>query len=1131
MYTVYPNAIDGYSNIRVVRDNIEEVIARDHNDSRSAIVAIEQTLGVRPQGAYGTVAALLADSYAGIQAHASGLPPRHTASQVDADLIGGHPHYNFSYPNNTVSTQLARLLAYVNAPQYAGSGARKFADGYQLPSGTYLESAVSEIVGRLGEKYGNDGANKIGYRGTGGSAFADGYALSPARLGASVTQIVSQLGGTDGDAKIGADAFTTQHGKFLFPAGSVSSQVANAGDLLDEASLILQQSLGGFVVNGLEVVRAGPSAADIGPGMACVKGRMLAYAGGSVVTGIGTHRIYAFLASDGTLQVGNTASPDVFAGGAGNQPTVMLQTFVETGAGWTDSFDLRRYGMFANNKPYLTVGGDGYGADFTSLRSAIAYAAAIGATTAGLNVGKKILLTSDLYVPSAELPTSLPPGIEIDGGGHILEWDTDTVLFDNAWGASPTDQITLRDIRAWYTNGSSGTSAAFASFAGAVGGSSSFRIIDCELTIGPSAVANNYFVIFDTTSGGVSDVLVSGCSAQAMVSAVCANVGAYITKARVVNNRFYQDSTTITANPCVGVGDFSIVEGNLISGGYDKGVATHNSESVVVSGNTIDGGTGVSGVPGTPMMSIGVHLETEAVGYSSRSLVAANIIKGVAAYGVSCRNGANTAANVHISDNIVDNRWDQGAAMTGIIGSGSDTLVTGNYILYPGQYGIEKASHAMGNYICGVAALPMTAGISVDSGVDALVADNILYDCVGIGIDCGGSGRQTVIGNILWGGVGAGAGISGFGPDSCVAGNTIRDYGNGTHVIGSSTACQNAIISGNSVLYPDVLTAFAIGLPAFDDGYGVSVIGNMLGSEHNVVGLPAFGVNINSNSGCVVIGNHIFCTGSGSGDGIWNVGDENIVTGNRLVNSNGDAISVVGDRAIISGNNIVSPQAGGYGVNLSGANNCAVTNNMIWTLDATAAGIHIGKSKYTLVSGNHTNGFSAGIWVRALDAISSEFSNIVGNTCRSVAGSGIYIDTDAYGANIVGNLIETCDTGISILSPEVKVSSNHISLYATVAIDLSGLDRCCVTGNMGRSPAGVDTDGIDAIDCDKTLICGNWMEAAGSGTGFVLPGTFGLGDRMVVSGNLATGGVAPSDGAAGAWGTNPVVDVDNRHIT
>lgn len=56
MTTRYPNAIDGYSEIRIVRDRIEEIVSRDHNDNRSAIIAIEQTLGINPQGVFGTVA-------------------------------------------------------------------------------------------------------------------------------------------------------------------------------------------------------------------------------------------------------------------------------------------------------------------------------------------------------------------------------------------------------------------------------------------------------------------------------------------------------------------------------------------------------------------------------------------------------------------------------------------------------------------------------------------------------------------------------------------------------------------------------------------------------------------------------------------------------------------------------------------------------------------------------------------------------------------------------------------------------------------------------------------------------------------------------------------------------------------
>lgn len=85
MVTSYPAAIDGYSNIRVVRDGIDEVIAADHNDVRSAVLAIEQSLGVSPQSIYGTVAGRL--DYLDTLCVA-GLPP---GGPAGGDLSGTYP--------------------------------------------------------------------------------------------------------------------------------------------------------------------------------------------------------------------------------------------------------------------------------------------------------------------------------------------------------------------------------------------------------------------------------------------------------------------------------------------------------------------------------------------------------------------------------------------------------------------------------------------------------------------------------------------------------------------------------------------------------------------------------------------------------------------------------------------------------------------------------------------------------------------------------------------------------------------------------------------------------------------------------------------------------------------------------
>jgi hypothetical protein len=84
-YSVYPNDYDGYGNLQVVRDNVTEIRARDHNSLRDAIVKIEQELGLNPSGDFGTVASRLdnvTDASALINAHLVDPLDAHDASAI-----------------------------------------------------------------------------------------------------------------------------------------------------------------------------------------------------------------------------------------------------------------------------------------------------------------------------------------------------------------------------------------------------------------------------------------------------------------------------------------------------------------------------------------------------------------------------------------------------------------------------------------------------------------------------------------------------------------------------------------------------------------------------------------------------------------------------------------------------------------------------------------------------------------------------------------------------------------------------------------------------------------------------------------------------------------------------------------
>ena len=111
MDSLFPHSIDGYAQIRIVRDNKEEVLASDHNSLRSATIAIEQTLGINPQGTFGTLVERLDEGYQEIVHHAMGLPPRHYGSDIDQNAKAG---VEFSFAYGTVDSQLTETIGYFN---------------------------------------------------------------------------------------------------------------------------------------------------------------------------------------------------------------------------------------------------------------------------------------------------------------------------------------------------------------------------------------------------------------------------------------------------------------------------------------------------------------------------------------------------------------------------------------------------------------------------------------------------------------------------------------------------------------------------------------------------------------------------------------------------------------------------------------------------------------------------------------------------------------------------------------------------------------------------------------------------------------------------------------------------------
>lgn len=81
----YPDAIDGYGNLPLVRDGISEIRADDINVLRDAIIKIEMELGIQPSSVFATVRARLddiGDSSATISSHIANTVDAHDASAI-----------------------------------------------------------------------------------------------------------------------------------------------------------------------------------------------------------------------------------------------------------------------------------------------------------------------------------------------------------------------------------------------------------------------------------------------------------------------------------------------------------------------------------------------------------------------------------------------------------------------------------------------------------------------------------------------------------------------------------------------------------------------------------------------------------------------------------------------------------------------------------------------------------------------------------------------------------------------------------------------------------------------------------------------------------------------------------------
>ena len=149
MTTIYPNAIDGYEQIRFVsdRDTSYKIDARDHNDLRSSIISIESTIGINPQGVFGTVCERLLSGDQDISLHASGSVPRHIDEDIDAALKTGSPN---TIASGTVKSQVQQALDYINDFHAITGAALVGATGFTTAKNNYTFSS-NNVQGQIQE--------------------------------------------------------------------------------------------------------------------------------------------------------------------------------------------------------------------------------------------------------------------------------------------------------------------------------------------------------------------------------------------------------------------------------------------------------------------------------------------------------------------------------------------------------------------------------------------------------------------------------------------------------------------------------------------------------------------------------------------------------------------------------------------------------------------------------------------------------------------------------------------------------------------------------------------------------------------------------------------------------------------
>ncbi len=998
MGTKYPNQIDGYSEIRIVNNRVDEIIANDHNSLRSAVVAIEQTLGTNPAGSFSTV---------------------------------------------------KDKLEYLDLPPvYDGSSPHSFADGYMLPS---------------------------------------------SNVGQAITLIVSQLGGADGSTKVGTDAFSTTRGRYTFASGSVDSQLGLVANKIEEQSMLMEQLFSTVVTSGMAVTQGSGYVADVAAGWIVGNGRTAYYTGGTLTPSAtpGTYYVYASISELDVVSVSVTATIAT-AIGTNLDPKVVLAKFTHNGSTWTSSLDMRKYGGFSNTKPFLSVGSDAYGADFTSLEAAIAYVDLVNSLgSIGFVKPTRISIVSDVTLTS--LPIALSAGIEIDGGNKTLSWSTDSAIFTiNA------DNVRLTNIATNYT-GASGTSACLAQVAGS-STVDNLYIVGCRQK---ATTGNNlpYFLRIGGSTNQITNAVIKDNVAEVRLSGINLESGATKTLrySVVSGNMFYQSTKASVANDCITASYFNIIENNYISGGFYRGIYLSYGEDCIVNGNIIDGGTGIVDSAGTAYMWIGIQAEYAGANKEIQCTISDNTVKGFRYSGIY----APTALNCSITGNTVDNQWDSATgANKGIVSLSS--MVSGNTVVGDIDVGII-GTNVIGNSILNtsgaVSGIHLAANNSIASGnYISNTSSNVAA------MDCYGYSKCIISNNFIQYASGNKSAIYELGDGSIVSGNVLVSGATASGSAGSikiASSKSNVIIKGNSIL-----------------------------------STPYVVINLNSCTGAIIENNDISGDGSTTTYAINNVGDKCSIKNNNMVNCGTSATGIIsgsGDFINISSNFISG--ASGNILSITGKFINIENNSMVSNSAANIKSAIVNVKNNSIIGGNFISGCGTDTVNPTISLGSYSNQIITNNILYDCYGDGISSpgQNGIISDNILLNRL-TSDLnpirpgryGITAIDNECLVTNNYIKGYGFLGsrlITTSASKYGIIISNNVMIPSSQTTGHFVYIDATNAnhIVSNNMFGRTSSTMPNVSAIYCNAATNLVINGNNITGNASTTQYAVYDIGSKSVI--------